>query len=1132
MATQSYSASYSNCLHNFVITGLPASRADDKLLHSFTCVIRNILSRSSSIKPSAYLLNALGGMPENEPPLALVNKDAPLPRWENTIKGAENGYNPAREFFYSDELWHEYFSGYEWVRQLMIPEAPLGEILDSDLYRKSEQAADFYLPAARLVIEIDGVQHKEPGSGLKDYRRDEELKRAGIRVVRINVSDYRDRTLTFEDRLREILTALEESEEIRIIQQQTNSKETKKRLLYENILRYEFLILELIARGQLHINQKNWLFQVPENGQRFVLLACKDLFLYYKNLYQLKGMSVEMPNVTFTDEPGSIKLQNFLFSRPDERKVSCPTVLTSAWDGKDYFKVSCGKPVDYEIPWPIPDTGDRGTALKFFLNELFGYTEFKNGQWQIISNILLLRRTIGILPTGGGKSLCYQLAAMLQPGITMVICPINSLQIDQKRNLDEAGIVHTDYIASVQDTTTKAGILNKLENGREQFVWISPERFQSRAFRRSISKISKEQTISYNVIDEVHCLSEWGHDFRTSYLTLISSLEKTCPNTTIIGLTATASQAVLEDLKAEFGIDGSSIRSLPSLERSNLTFRVLKTTEQGKNENLDHILRHHDYGKSNSIPETGLVFTLTRDQSDNPASRAKNKLKRTLSTAFPENAEQIGRFHSDAPDKVEVQDKFLGGELRLLSTTKAFGMGVNKRDLRFTVHYSLPWSTESFYQEAGRAGRDDEPAECTILFAPDQFGQQDAINKVFDQTTSSEDIKQLVDQNKLKGDLSTIFYLWGGNNKGVYTDVKMIGMLMNRINETPPQLDSDNNRYYCTVFSDFRDNEDEKLPHPRRLTKERLELALYRLKLLGVVDDWLIDWSTKPTSFDVYLDEKKSTSYVRQSLIRYFQKRLEPKNPAEFIDQQLTNMTPLDFPELEIEKGSFVEYILRYAQILIQWTYDHIAYSRRQATYRIYDFCRNYTDPISFRESIDRFLRITEQSITLDGIIHNQDNYRLWFRAFYNENVSEEWETSEQFLDPSGMLQLRLSSARYRESYRDITGLNFVYVLSGFFTENADLELEPQLLIECFDRINQMDPEDREDIWERICILVDHYRGNLSDKMKEGLGYCLASGFPDKARDIYQLLEDPHSLAIIIQEYTKKIQQAAAGFRR
>lgn len=1109
----SYTASYSNCMHNFIIDGVPAGKCNDSLLHSFTCVLKNILTRSQSMKPSSFLQEKLGVLSDQLIFLPLVKKNASLPRWENTIKGAEDGRNPAKDFYYDDQLWSEYLPGYEWVRQLLIPEAPLEIILESEALWK-DQAVDFYLPIAKLVIEIDGEQHNTAKQTAIDVKRDNALSSAGITTVRIPVSDLGDRTFTLKRCFDDIRSVLESSIDILLINSQEMDADYKKRILYESVLRYEFLIMELLDKGHLHLNQKTWIFDVKESDQNLVILACQDLFLWYQNLYQLKGLPFTTPSIQFTNEPGYFKLRNYLFLRPDERKVTCPTVLTSPWDDKNYYRVFCADPVDYEIPWPIPEDGDRGTALKFFLYELFGYKDFKAGQWEILSNLLLLKRTIGILPTGGGKSLCYQLAAMLQPGLSLVICPINSLQIDQKRNLDEAGVVHTAYIASMQDAAEKSNILKQLQNGQLQIIWISPERFQSRSFRETISTISQKFTIAYNVIDEVHCLSEWGHDFRTSYLTLISSLEKTCPKTTIIGLTATASQAVLEDLKVEFNIDGSSIRSLPSLERRNLTFRVLHTTESEKEAELEKILRKHHFGKGSVTPDTGLVFTLTRDQSDNPASYSKNKLKRDLSRAFPENGSQIGRFHSDAPDKVEVQQDFLDGKLRLLSTTKAFGMGVNKRDLRFTVHYSLPWSTESFYQEAGRAGRDEEPAECTILFAPEQFGQEEAINQVFNQLTPPETIKELVDTRQIKGDLSTIFYLWGGNNKGVTTDLDMIEKLMDRINHTPPQDDGDTR--YFNVFSDFFDKNDEKLVHPQRLSKERLELALYRLKLLGVVDDWLIDWSTKPVSFDVYLDEKRSPSHVRESLITYFKRHL----------------ADVDVPEIPVLAEGFIPVILFYAKILLQWTYDHIAYTRRQATYQILRFCENYKDPISFRNEIDDYLRISEQTITLDGIIHDQDNYKLWFRTFYNEDVSEEWVRSEKLLDAKGIRQLRLSAARYRESYRDITGLNLVYVLSGIFSEYADFDIETPLLIDSFEKINQMDSEDREDIWKRIRVLVEHYHTGLNEEMLDGLAYCLAHGFPDKSREIYQLLEDPHSLAIIIKEYNLKIQQAAAGFRR
>ena len=1114
LAQVSYSTSYTNCLHSFIICGLPRGQTKDPLLHSFTCVLKNILARGKTVRPSAFLQNVMGKVISYEQPVALLKKDAPLPSWALTIKGNEDGFNPAREFYYSDELWSNYFTGYEWVRQLMIPEAPITEILNTTDKSWINQTVDFYLPAARLVIEIDGKQHEDPWQEKVDKERDTALAGAGVQTIRIPVKDLLEHNDNFDSRIDAIIEILQNNELISFYQNQENNSSNKRRILYETILRYQFLLLELIDRGTLTFGSSPWIFNISDSKQRLFCLACQDLFLWFQNLYQLKGLPFDAPKIQFSKEPGVLRLSNLLFSRPDEREVTCPTVFTSAWDGKDYYHVACAEPVDYEIPWPIPDDEERGTALKFFLHELFGYREFKDGQWQIVANFLLLRRTIGILPTGGGKSLCYQLAAMLQPGMTFVICPINSLQIDQKRNLDEAGITHTDYIASLQDAKEKQEILRKLELGKDQIIWISPERFQSRRFREIIRNVSQSKTIAYNVIDEVHCLSEWGHDFRTSYLTLIGSLKKTCPNTAIIGLTATASQAVLDDLKIEFDIDGSNIRALPSLQRTNLTFNVAKISEKEKDAKVLQILQEHHYGEENATPETGLIFTLTRDQSDNPFSKSRNKLKQKLCASLPDNAKQIDLYHSDVKDKVDVQEKFLNGDLRLLSTTKAFGMGINKRDLRFTVHYSLPWSVESFYQEAGRAGRDDKPAVCTILYTPDDFGSPDAITKAFGQSTSPENIKELVDKKQLKGDLSTIFHLWGGNNKGVETDVYMIEQVLDRINQTPPRIDSDGSTYF-TIASDFSDKEDDKLAHPKRLTKERLELALYRLKLLGDVEDWLIDWTGKPVHFDVYLDPQRSADHSYDCLIQYLRKHREEKFTPEKLNSNTDRVTAL-----------------KYAKSLVQWTYDHIAYTRREATNQIRNLCEHYQDPVSFRENIDGFLRISELTITLDGILDHQDLHELWFRAFYSSSMQDNWVRTEDFLKEDGIRQLRLSAAQYRTSYRDVTGLNFVYVLSGLFSGYTDLSIETPLLHECFQKINEMEETAREDIWAGLRVLVEHYHGNMNTEMKDGLASCLAQGFPDKSREIYQLLEDPHSLAVIIQDATARIRQAASVIRR
>ncbi len=1111
MPDYTYTASYAKCKHSFVLRGIPQKDSPDGLTRSFACVIRNILQRSGCVKPSRFLVGQLGQLPKMDDQLYLIDLHSELPRWSTTIKGAEDGSNPAVDFFYDDELWETCLPGYSWIRYLLIPEAPLSSVLKDDAEIWMRQAVDFYLPMAKLIIEIDGTQHRsDQKQVILDQRRDDALTAAGFTVIRISTIDLKFRSQSLQNTLLSLREYLDKTDEIQLfLEQDWESEQEWLRLHYEIVLRYQFALLQCLENGVLSLDAPAWTFDILSCDEEYFRIAADDLFLYFRNLYILGGMEFHQPDILFSRGEESLVIINHIYDRPDEREPQGIEIFNSPWDGDDFYQVSCADIVDYKIRWPLKEDDERAKALLFFMDNIFGYDSFNPGQWMILANILCCKRTIGILPTGGGKSLCYQLAAMLQPASSIVICPIISLQIDQKRNLHEAGMDRAEYISSIQETEEKSSIIRDFADGRYQIIWISPERLQSREFRYSLEAINAQHPIAYAVIDEVHCLSEWGHDFRTSYLTLISTLESCCPGATLVGLTATASQAVLNDLKVEFNVDGMAVRALPSLERKNLTFSVVRT--KNKDKELNTILRQHRYGKEDA-PDTGIVFTLTQDHTGDNASRSKNRLAGYMRQQFPQNKEEIAIYHANIENKQEVQNAFLDGKIRLLSSTKAFGMGVNKRDLRFTVHHDLPWSVEAFYQEAGRAGRDNKDADCFILFDPHDFGDDQYIDAVFAPATTPEQIQEYVDEFKINSDLRTIFLLWGKNNKGVDADLRAISKILEKISGSYPRSDKYNGKYYVVQSAPWKKNPYQYVPGmPRGV----IEQALYRLKVLGVVKDWLITWRSGGDLFDIYLSDDLS----EESVSRHFFSYLSAHRRRQ------TTYNDLDEKYREILSESEPSYILRYAKALLSWTYDHIIYSRREATHNILKFCKNYKDPESFRKMIDDFLRISEQSILLNDLVENEANWPgMWFNCFFTEVKREDGSSVTERLDRDGVSALYASAARYRESYQDLIGLNLVYCLAAAFSGNQFSENDELLILRTtFQEIKKDYSESAEDVFRKVLDLTSFYQSNMQAGALNTLAKFYASSFPEYCKAQYAVLKDPYSMSVLLRSLTGDI---------
>ncbi|PLT30008.1 DNA helicase RecQ [Peribacillus deserti] len=326
------------------------------------------------------------------------------------------------------------------------------------------------------------------------------------------------------------------------------------------------------------------------------------------------------------------------------------------------------------------------------LKEYFGYSQFREGQEQIIENILAGHDTVGIMPTGGGKSITYQVPALVFDGITLVISPLISLMKDQVDALQQAGIAAA-YINSSLSSSEISQRMGEAAAGEYKLLYLAPERLESQVFLDELLSLP----VSLVAVDEAHCISQWGHDFRPSYLRIQTLFQKFEKKPVVLALTATATPQVREDICSTLNIPEQHT-VITGFERSNLSFQLIKGQDR-----LHFLL---NYIQKNA-QEAGIIYAATRKN----VEQLFEKLQKSGIAA--------GKYHAglSGDERDSEQEKFLNDEVQVMVATNAFGMGIDKSNVRYTIHFQVPKNMESYYQEAGRAGRDGLPSECILLFS-------------------------------------------------------------------------------------------------------------------------------------------------------------------------------------------------------------------------------------------------------------------------------------------------------------------------------------------------------------------------------------------------------------------------------
>ncbi len=725
-----------------------------------------------------------------------------------------------------------------------------------------------------FVIEVDGSQHEEEQQKRIDTNRDSATEKAKWgRAYRIKTRDWN----SIDSQLSGIYSSwnnssffkyLKENFEEPVYQTLIGKKLCRLSLTPFAIARIQKTIIQLILDNNLDLSAGEWNIAILERDIPCAQLAFEDLSNLLEALSALKGEKINLPKINLSVEsndrfvlPGeeslviergleydllidiSILQRSHLTSTPQDLNAKTKVLVRSVHSAKTRRSFKTAALIRYKKLGTKNNSTNEFVVdstqlevLEKFVQDIFRKKSFRPGQLEIMNRALSGKSVIGLLPTGSGKSLTYQLTVLLQPGISLVIDPIKSLMKDQYEGLLKNGIDGAVFINSSLNQKERNLALEKIKAAQTLFAFVSPERLQDNGFRNDLLETSNvnEKFFSYCIIDEAHCVSEWGHDFRTSYLRMGDNARNYCLTKTgrpipFFALTATASYDVLADIQRELKIpEEEAVVRLEDMDRPEIQFKIIEVTADidenlgldwdnkkalgeakknalinqlkaipkhyekfckdedviekarkafdGKDIRLKHLSNENFYLQKGRQSNAGLIFCPHRKWHfgviDN-ANIINEKLPILKTGTF---------FGSDGAKNRDVQNedsqnRFVNHELDLLIATKAFGMGIDKPNIRYVIHSNYPSSIESYYQEAGRAGRDRKLALGLILFNNQKIKSSEKIESV----TEDGEISETLETSFTSIDKDILESFHRNNFKGIAKEKNLLAELLTEI---------------------------------------------------------------------------------------------------------------------------------------------------------------------------------------------------------------------------------------------------------------------------------------------------------------------------------------------------------------